>query len=190
VTVVNPLNPLTAALNSLQLPFVVVGSTASSARGVPRATMDIDLVVRIGVLHAERLVAALGTEWYADAQQIRQAIQAGRAFNIIHMPTAWKIDVFPAQSDFHECEMLRATLEPLTIDGEVVICPVSTPEDVLLAKLRWYKDGGQVSDRQWGDITGIVATNPNLDLEYVRLWAERLRVTELLDKALSERASD
>jgi len=152
--------------------------------------MDIDLVVRIGALHAEKFVAALGPGWYADAQQIRQAIQAGRAFNIIHMATAWKIDMFPAQSDFHECEMQRATLEPLTIDGEVVVCPVSTPEDILLAKLRWYKDGGQVSDRQWGDITGIVATNPNLDLEYTRLWAGRLRVTELLAKALSERAAE
>jgi len=50
--------------------------------------MDIDLVVRIGALHAEKLVAALGPGWYADAQQIRQAIQAGRAFNIIHIPTA------------------------------------------------------------------------------------------------------
>ncbi len=76
------------------------------------------------------------------------------------MPTAWKIDLFPAQSEFHECEMQRATLEPVTIDGETVVCPVSTPEDVLLAKMRWYQDGGQVSDRQWGDIAGIVATNP------------------------------
>jgi hypothetical protein len=190
VTVVNPLNPLSSALSGLGLSFVVVGSTASSARGVPRATMDIDLVIRIGIPHAEKLVSALGSEWYADAQQIRQAIQAGRAFNIIHMPTAWKIDLFPAQSEFHECEMQRATLEPVTIDGETVVCPVSTPEDVLVAKMLWYQDGGQVSDRQWGDIAGIVATNPNLDLEYTRLWAGRLRVTDLLDRALSERVAD
>ena len=49
----NPLVPLSSALNELGLAFVVVGSTASSARGTPRATMDIDLVVRIGALHAE-----------------------------------------------------------------------------------------------------------------------------------------
>ena len=151
--------------------------------------MNIDLVVRIEALHAEKLVAALGPGWYADAQQIRQAIQAGRAF-VIHIPTGWKIDLFPAQSDFHECEMQRATLEPVTIDGEAVVCPVSAPEDVLLAKLRWYEDGGQVSDRQWGDITGIVATNPDLDLEYTRLWAGRLQVTGLLDRALSQRAME
>jgi hypothetical protein len=66
------------------------------------------------------------------------------------------------------------------------MCPVSTPEDVLIAKLRWYKDGGEVSDRQWSDITGIVATNPKLDLEYARLWAERLKVTDLLERSLSQ----
>jgi hypothetical protein len=152
--------------------------------------MDIDVVVRIASLHAEKLVEALGAGWYAEAQQIREAIKVGRSFNVIHMPTGWKIDLFPAQTDFHECEMQRATLEPVIIDGEAVVCPVSTSEDVLLAKLRWYKDGGQVSDRQWGDIAGIVGTNPRLDLEYLRLWAGRLRVTDLLAKALSERAAE
>jgi hypothetical protein len=147
--------------------------------------MDIDLVVQIRAIHAERLVAALGKGWYADIQQIRESIQAGRSFNVIHLPTGWKIDVFPAQTDFHECEMRRATLEPITIEGEVVVCPVLTPEDVLLAKLRRYKDGGQVSDRQWSDIAGIIANNPAMDLEYARLWAGRLGVTDLLAKALA-----
>ena len=78
--------------------------------------------------------------------------------------------------------------EPLTIDGESVICPVSTPEDIVLAKLRWYKDGGQVSDRQWSDIGGVIATNPSLDVDYLRLWAGRLQVTDLLEKALTESA--
>ena len=72
--------------------------------------------------------------------------------------------------------------------SESVICPVSTPEDIVLAKLRWYKDGGQVSDRQWSDIGGVIATNPSLDVDYLRLWAGRLQVTDLLEKALTESA--
>jgi len=98
--------------------------------------------------------------------------------------------LFPAQSDFLECEVLRTTREPVTIDGGAVVCPVSAPDHVLLAKLRCYEDGGQVSDRQWSDITGIVATNPDLDLEYTRLWAGRLQVTGLLDRALSQRTAE
>jgi hypothetical protein len=147
--------------------------------------MDIDLVVRIAEYHAEKLASALGEGWYADPPQIRQAIQNGRSFNLLHMATGWKIDLFPAQTDFHECEMVRATLEPVSIDGEVVVCPVLTPEDILLSKLRWYKDGGQVSDRQWSDIGGVIGANPSLDLDYTRAWAGRLGVTDLLDKALA-----
>jgi hypothetical protein len=189
VSVVNPLNPLSVVLNELRLPFVVIGSTASSARGIPRSTQDIDLIVRIGVFQAQRLASALGKEWYAEPDQIRQAIQAGRAFNIIHIPTGWKIDLFPAQTDFHDSEMQRATLASVLIDGEAVICPVSTAEDVVIAKLRWFKDRGQVSERQWRDIREVIDTNPSLDLEYLRLWAAQLRVTDLLDKALAESAA-
>lgn len=143
----NPLGPLSIVLDALRLPFVVVGSTASSARGIPRFTKDIDLIVRIGAIQAEGLASALGKEWYAEPDQIRQAIQNGRSFNVIHIPSSWKIDLFPAQTDFHDSEMHRATPEPLIIDGESVVCPVST------------------------------------------LWARRLRVTDLLEKALIESAT-
>jgi hypothetical protein len=85
--------------------------------------------------------------------------------------------------------MQRATLETILIDGEAAACPVSTAEDVVIAKLRWYKDGGQVSERQWRDIGEVIATNPNLDLDYLRLWAGRLQVTDLLEKARGESAS-
>jgi hypothetical protein len=60
---------------------------------------------------------------------------------------------------------------------------VTTAEDILLAKLRWYADGGQVSDRQWSDIGGILIQNPDLDWDYVNSWAARLDVTDLLEKA-------
>ena len=63
---------------------------------------------------------------------------------------------------------------------------VATAEDILLAKLRWFKDGGQVSERQWIDILDLIATNPAMDLEYARHWAARLGVTDLLGKALAQ----
>jgi hypothetical protein len=150
--------------------------------------MDIDLVVRITPFHADKLAAALGHGWYADAEQIRQAIQHQRSFNLLHMESGWKIDLFPAHTEFHECEMRRATLEPVSIDGEVAMCPVSSPEDILLSKLRWYMDGGEVSDRQWSDIGGILANNPAMDFDYIRLWAGRLGVAGLLAKAIAESA--
>ena len=179
------LNELTAALKSLGIRFLVGGSLASSAHGVFGATFNVDLVARIVPPHAKLLAEALGPGWYTEPEMMRQSITAGRAFNLIHIPSAMKFDVFPASTDFHDSELDRATLTPLRIEG-AALCPVATPEDALLAKLRWYRDGGEVSDRQWSDIGGLIATNAAMDWEYVNLWAGRLHVTDLLARARAE----
>jgi len=170
-----------SALERLRVPYAVGGSVASSVRGVMRATYDIDIVARLDVAAAGPLAAALGPDWYADPEQIRDALLAGRAFNVIHVPTSHKVDIFPAIDAFHISEIQRAT--PADFAPGVSV-PVASPEDCLLAKLRWYRDGGEVSDRQWSDITGIVATNPALDRLYLNLWGARLGVAGLLEKAL------
>jgi hypothetical protein len=77
---VNPLKQFAGVLHDLKVRFTVVGSLASSARGIPRATKDVDLVARINPLQVEKLVSTLGSEWYADAEQMRAALEHGRAF--------------------------------------------------------------------------------------------------------------
>ena len=176
------LNELTAALTALGIPFVVGGSLASSAHGVLRSTFDGDLLAVILPSQIPRLVEALGRDWYADSELIRQSLERGRGFNLIHMTTASKFDVFPASSDFHTSQLQRAKLTPLKLEG-TDLCPVATPEDILLAKLSWYREGGESSEVQWRDIAGILVINPDLDWEYVNLWAARLRVSDLLEKA-------
>jgi hypothetical protein len=94
------------------------------------------------------------------------------------------VDIFPATEGFHEKQLDRATVMHLGLDE--VPCSVATAEDILLAKLRWYRDGGEVSDRQWNDITGLIATNAALDFDYTRTWAARLRVEDLLDQAIAD----
>jgi hypothetical protein len=57
----------------------------------------------------------------------------------------------------------------------------------VLRKLEWYRRGGEVSERQWGDVIGVVrAQGERLDRDYMRAWAERLAVADLLDRALRE----
>jgi hypothetical protein len=179
------LNELTSALTALGIRFLVGGSLASCAHGVVRATFDGDLVALIFPAQAKLLANALGPGWYAEPEMMQQAIRQGRAFNLIHIHSATKFDVFPASTDFHDSELERATSTPLRIEG-AALCPVATPEDALLAKLQWYRDGGEVSDQQWNDIGGILANNPNLDWEYVKPWAARLGVTSLLEKARAD----
>lgn len=186
----NALSLLAAALDRLGIPYLIGGSVASSARGIARATRDIDIVADIRLDQADRFAAALGPDWYVEPDQIRQALRAGRAFNVIYMPRSQKVDIFPAVGEFHEAQLRRASKLSLPFLGIETQYPVASAEDILLAKLQWYRLGGEVSDRQWSDITGVVATNPDLDLDYARSWAARLRVEDLLDKALAEVASE
>jgi len=175
---------LASALDRLKIPYAIGGSLASAARGLYRATNDADLVADIQVHDAGRLAVTLGPAWYADADQIREAIRAGRSFNVVYLQFSQKVDIFPATEEFHSLQLQRATREA-PFRGDEARYPVTSAEDILLAKLRWYKDGGEVSDRQWQDIMGIVAVNPELDKAYLRSWAARLRVEPLLNRALT-----
>ena len=184
------LSQLTPVLNRLGIHYVVVGGLASAARGIYRTTFDGDLLAIIAPLAAPSLVAALGKDWYADADMMERSIRASRSFNVIHIPTAQKIDIFPATDDFHASQIERATLATVFPTETDLQLPVASVEDIVLAKLKWYREGGEVSEKQWNDIGGVLATNPNLDMNYLRPWAARLRVTDLLDKALAEVASE
>jgi hypothetical protein len=179
---------ITVALGRAGIRYAVGGSVASSARGVWRSTLDIDLIAAIRPDQAQGIAAALGSDWYADAEMIRDAIMAGRSFNVIQKRLAYKVDVFPATEEFHFAQLERATIVSLTVDK--IPCAVATTEDILLAKLRWYNEGAEVSERQWSDIVGLIAANASLDVDYLRLWAERLRVAGLLEKAQAEAKSE
>ncbi|MEO8595605.1 MAG: hypothetical protein ABI759_19965 [Candidatus Solibacter sp.] len=176
------LHELTAALTGLGIRYMVTGSVACCARGVIRGTLHGDLVALMFPAHLKMLCKALDSSWYADLEMMEAATQSSRAFNLIHIPSAMKFDVFPADTDFHDSELQRATMEQLPIEGSLP-CVVASAEDCLLSKLQWYRQGGEVSDRQWGDIGGILAQNPDLDWAYVNGWAARLGVTDLLAKA-------
>jgi hypothetical protein len=186
---VTALDRLVGALAGLGIRYLIGGSVASSSRGVLRATVDVDLLVEIRTEQAQTLAAALGPEWYADPDSMRQAITAGRPFNVIHMLTSEKFDLFPASSEFHVSELRRATAVDLEFAGSRTTCRVATAEDILLAKLQWYRQGGEVSERQWSDILGILAANADLDREYLDQWSARLDLGDLWERARREAES-
>ena len=178
------LKEITAALNRVWIQYAIGGSLAASARGIPRATFDVDLVAAIAPSQAGAFVQSLGKDWYADVDEVRKSLESGRSFNVIHIRNSLKVDVFPASRAFHRAQLERATALPLGEDR--LPCMVTTAEDILLAKLQWYRDGGEVSDRQWSDIGGLIATNDAMDWEYVNLWAARLGVASLLERARAD----
>jgi hypothetical protein len=180
---------LTTALETLGIRYAVGGSLASSTHGVYRATEDGDLVAEIHPFHLSKLAAALGPGWYADVDMMASALRAGRAFNLIHMGFALKFDVFPASTEFHAAQLDRAEVRRLRLEGASP-CRVTTAEDILLAKLCWFRKGGESSTPQWRDIVGIVTTSKSLDSAYVQHWATRLGVTDLLEKAQADAQLD
>jgi len=177
------------ALEQLKIPFYVCGSVASSAHGIIRATADVDLVAAVMPQHIPELVSELGKEFYVDPDMIRKALAAGRSFNLIHFATAYKFDIFPVgEGPFEQAQFQRRAIAPVRIEGaEQIQVPIASVEDTLLSKLAWFRAGGEVSDRQWHDVRGIVEVKKGqLDLPYLRHWAAYLRLEDLLDRVFAQ----
>jgi hypothetical protein len=183
-------NPLVAllqlvrAFENLGIDYVVVGSFASSIHGEYRASGDIDIVAAMENEHIERVVRALKENFYVDDLSMRRAIARGRSFNVIHLTAIFKVDVFVPTTSFGRQQLARRQSHKLDSDVPVEVW-VATAEDTILAKLHWYRIGGEVSELQWRDVVGIIGTQgEGLDLEYLNRWAEHLEILDLLERAL------
>ena len=85
---------VTEVLEGLGIPYLVGGSLASSLHGTPRATQDADLVVDLKPHQVMEFVKALGPAFHVDADMIREAIRDRSSFNVIHLATMFKVDLF------------------------------------------------------------------------------------------------
>jgi hypothetical protein len=149
--------------------------------------MDVDIVADLQLHHIPAFVAALSNEFYADDEMMRDAIEQHSSFNLIHLETAYKVDVFiPKQRIFDQMQLERRLLSLITTNPDKTIY-VTSPEDIILSKLEWYRMGGEVSERQWRDVLGVLKTQSGqLDLAYLRKLARQLKVEDLLERALTE----
>jgi hypothetical protein len=174
-------------LNRLGIPYLLGGSWASMAHGIPRATQDADLLVQLTSSDVEPLLALLAPDFYVSPEAIAEAIRRGASFNVIPLGLAFKIDLFVAPDQPYEKEELARRVAYQITDDPPRFVFVATPEDVILSKLRWYRLGGEQSERQWSDIQGVLRVQEAaLDQGYLRLWAGTLGVHDLLAGALDE----
>lgn len=174
-----------ATLEALGIRYTTGGSIASSIAGEPRSTVDIDIVVSLDDTQVSALVSALSTEFYTDEHAMRRAVRDRGIVNVIHQPTQLKVDIHVSGGTPLDEQQLRRRQAVEVGPGRMLY--VHPPEDILLQKLRWYRRGGESSDRQWRDILGIVRVQGSrLDRDYLTEFAPALDVADLLARALQE----
>jgi hypothetical protein len=182
---------VTRVFDELRIPYFLTGSMASSVHGIYRATNDADFVADMQLPHVSRFVGLLGEAFYAHEPAIQDAVVQRRSFNVIHQHTMLKVDVFVMKPDsFSHSQMERRLLVPLGPPPAPSLY-LASPEDTVLSKLDWYRQTGGASERQWKDILGVLKTQgANLDRAYLADWAERLKLSDLLERALTDADPD
>lgn len=181
----NGFDLLRKALEEAGIRYAIGGSWASTAFGEPRFTNDVDVLADLTLYNLTRFLRLLPETFYVDPKEAEDSIRAGRPFNAIHLPSVLKFDLFPAASFPLGAEELDRAIVLEDTGLSAGAARFVTPEDILLAKLHWFRLGGEVSEVQWRDIEGVVrACVSKFDLEYLKRSAERLGVRSLLEKAL------
>jgi hypothetical protein len=180
--------PVVEAFNRLSIPYYVGGSIASSVYGVARATMDVDIVADLASDQVAPLVELLRDEYYLSEQAIDNAVTGASSFNLIHLETMMKVDVFvPKKEPYQKSAMSRRLKDRLAEDDRQFVLCLSSPEDLILSKLRWYDTGGRVSERQWLDVLGVIKVQTDsLDRDYLITWSKTLGLFDSLKQAFAE----
>ena len=185
---IEALKPVVKILQSLNIQFYVGGSVASSFHGAARSTLDVDLVAGFSSKDIEGFLQRIDTrDYYVSQAAIEDAIERTSCFNLIHLASSFKVDIFILKNrKFDKSSMERAMFGRVDLESEFEV-PIASAEDTILSKLEWYRLGNEVSERQWDDVTRVMKVlGQTVDMEYLESSAAELGVADLLRKLLSE----
>ncbi|MBW4550218.1 MAG: hypothetical protein KME35_03775 [Aphanocapsa sp. GSE-SYN-MK-11-07L] len=173
-------------LDALDIPYLIGGSVASGLWGESRPTEDIDVVANLLPEKVAALMAAFTPRFYVSEDAVRDAIRDQQSFNLIDNDSLGKVDIFILKdTPFEQTEFQRR--QSYTIrepNGRLIF---STPEDIILQKLLWYRMTQRQSQKQWRDILGVLKLQgQRLDFGYLQAWGSRLKLLTELNQALTE----
>lgn len=186
--IVSAVTPLVEIFEELKIGYYIGGSVASSVYGLPRTTIDVDIIADLKPIHVQPLFDGLKDTYYISPDMVSDAIQGHSSFNVIHLSTMLKIDVFVLKPEIYDQTAFQRAGTPASASQEEMERFVmASAEDIVLHKMYWYRSGGEVADRQWLDILGVLKVQgESLDLSYMRTWADKLQVSDLFIKALED----
>jgi hypothetical protein len=172
-------------LDALGVIWLIGGSVASSLLGEARTTADVDLVADLRAKDVKAFCDAVAPDYYVDEDTARWAVSTRRSFNLIDNVTITKIDVFCCKDDPLSREQL---VRRIFVEAGGLRLPLPSPEDIILQKLLWHREGGRTSDRQLRDALGVARVHAQtLDLEYLERQATVAGLTEALQALLDQR---
>lgn len=183
---IEALEPVAKAFKTLGVRYYVGGSVASSFHGAARSTMDVDLVADLKTNDVASFVALLQNDFYISNAAIIEAIARLSCFNLIHLATSFKVDIFISKKrEFDLACMSRAKPGKVDIHCNLEV-PIASPEDMILSKLERYRLGNEVSERQWDDVVRVLKIlGDQANREYFQRNAADLNVADLVEKLFS-----
>jgi hypothetical protein len=168
------LGDFTKRLDKIGIEYMLVGSMALVHYAMPRATVDIDIVVKILPENVDKFIAEFETDYYMPTNRARQAVRQKKMFNLLHNQTILKIDcVVLKETEFDVNAFSRRQRVDYAGDFDVWII---SREDLILSKLNWAKN--TKSERQLLDVASVIRNG--YDADYVPKWARKLGIEDLL----------
>lgn len=161
------------------------GSVASMIYGEPRFTNDIDVVVRMDERQAREFATSFdGVEWYVSPDAAVAAVRGRGMFKLIHVPSGLKVDLIVSPESAHDMARFARVRRITMPDGRQE--PVAAPEDVILKKLQFFREGG--SSKHLRDIASMIQTQRvnGIDWQYLAGWAESLGVSAEFERIRRE----
>jgi len=182
------INPIVELFEELGIRYQIGGSVASSVYGIARATLDAAVMADLSLQHIAAIVEKLQGDYYIDERMMQDAVRRRASFNVIHLASMIKVDIFVPKLDaFVESTFKRSVIDTLADEPEARTFRLTSPEDLILRKLAWYQAGGEVSERQWNDVLGVIKVQgQSLDRVYLEQWASTLGLGSLLATAFRE----
>jgi len=172
------LKAVTQRLNGANIPYMLSGSLAANYYATPRMSRDIDLVVDLQAKDIDPFVSLFANDFYADRDDIAEAVAVQGMFNLIHNQYVLKVDfIIKKDSPYRKVEFERRQ----KVSVEDFPLWIVSPEDLILSKLWWSKDS--FSEMQAKDIQNLLQTVQELDQTYIDKWVAHLELQEVYNKA-------